>query len=112
VLQPGGWLITTGDTYRSRHSTINTELEVFNRHSGVLLGINESLPPFTVFENVLSRHRHSLEIRLLTGVLGGARLAGRGLPKDLVGLRQWDFDTDRTMLGEASGSLGISLSAH
>ena len=107
MLKPGGWLITTGDSYRARHSTINTEFEVFNRHSGVLLGVNEFLPPFTVFETVLSRHRHSLEIRLLTGVLRGARLAKRGLRKDLVGLRQWDFDTDRTMLGEASGNLGI-----
>ena len=73
----------------------------------VLLGVNESLPSFTAFETVLSRHRPSLEIRLLTGVLHGARLAERGRRKDVIGLRQWDFDKDRTMLGEASGNLGI-----
>ena len=107
VLKPGGWLITTGDSYRSRQSTIAVEFEVFNRHPDVLMGVNELLPSFAAFETVLSRHRPSLEIRLLTGVLHGARLAGRGRRGDVVGLREWDFDTDRTMLGEASGNVGI-----
>ena len=35
VLKPGGWLITTGDLYRSRRSTMAVELEVFNRHPDV-----------------------------------------------------------------------------
>ena len=107
VLKPGGWLVTTGDSYRSRNSSIDTEFKVFNRHPAVLLGINESLPSFTAFETVLIRHRPSLDIRLLTGVLYRAPLRGLGRLYDIAGLHQWDFDKDRKMLGDASGNLGI-----
>src|SRR5262249_16102215 len=59
------------------------------------------------FETVLMRHRPSLDIRLLTGVLYRTRLMGLG-PLDIVaGLHQWDFDKDRKMLGDASGNLAI-----
>ena len=44
VLKPGGWLITTGDPYRASHLGEDHELSVFDRHPGVLLGVNEFDP--------------------------------------------------------------------
>jgi hypothetical protein len=108
VLKPGGWLITTGDPFRSRTSNISKEFEVFNRHPDVLLGVNESIPSFTAFETVLLHYRPLLEIRLVTsGVLYGARFGKLKLKTDIAGLREWDFDKDRQMLGDTSGGLGI-----
>jgi SAM-dependent methyltransferase len=106
VLKPGGWLFTTGDPYRARNTSADTEFEVFNRHEGVLLGINESIPPFSAFENVFLKYRHALDVKLLTGVLYDARLAG-GQRVNISELRWWDFDKDREMLGNASGNLGV-----
>ena len=127
VLKPGGWLITTGDPYRSRDSSIATEFAVFNWHPAVLLGINESVPSFTSFETVLSRYRTKLETQLLTTDLHHARLPRttrrniiaflrRRRPiitntaakhADIADLHFWDFDVHRRMLGDASGSIGI-----
>ena len=67
VLKPGGWLITTGDPYRASHLGEDHELSVFDRHPGVLLGVNESIPSFTAFELVLARYRDRLDIKLITG---------------------------------------------
>jgi SAM-dependent methyltransferase len=106
VLKPGGWLITTGDSYRPRNSSLDTEFVVFNRHEGVLLGINESIPSFSAFEAVFLKYRDSLDIKLLTGVLYGARLDGDE-PVNLDEIRWWDFEKDREMLGDASGNIGV-----
>ena len=69
VLKPGGWLITTGDPYRASHLGEDHELSVFDRHPGVLLGVNELIPSFTAFESVLARYRDRLDIKLITGAL-------------------------------------------
>jgi hypothetical protein len=106
VLKPGGWLITTGDPYRPRDSSSDTEFVVFNRHEGVLLGINESIPSFSAFENVFLKYRDSLDIKLLTGVIYGARLDG-DQPGNIDGIRWWDFEKHREMLGDASGNIGV-----
>jgi SAM-dependent methyltransferase len=137
VLKPGGWLLTTGDPYRARHVGEEHELAVFNRHPGVLSGINESIPSFAAFETVLTRHRKALDIRILTGELHhapggslpmrpsrlnhaglairrlGARVLGaRMLRRDVEtqnagGLQWWDFDRDSDTLGSSSGSIAL-----
>ena len=136
MLKPGGWLITTGDPYRARHLGADHELKVFNRHPGVLAGINESIPSFTAFETVLARHRSKIQPRILTGELHQSSRGYRGLPAlaartiDKIrrgaqrffpagaasaqdqaalpgGMRWWDFDRDRRTLGNSSGSIGL-----
>ncbi len=120
VLKPRGWLITTGDPYRSRNYDIATEFEVFNRHPSVLQGINESLPSFTTFESVLSRYHNKLQIALITTDLYNLRFPLkrtfweflRGRPPafkliDIPELHVWNFDSHRLMLGDASGGIGI-----
>lgn len=43
VLKVGGYLITTGDPFRASSSTPADELKIFDQHTGVLGGINESV---------------------------------------------------------------------
>ena len=135
VLKPGGWLITTGDPYRSRHLGDDHELAVFDRHPDVLLGVNELIPSFTVFESVLAKYRDRLDITIVTGELHPShcswsgdrpsrvtaraikRLATRILHPSIPrrksdagyagGLQRWDFDRDREALGNCSGTIAL-----
>jgi SAM-dependent methyltransferase len=137
VLKPGGWLVTTGDPYRARHLGEEHEFAVFNRHPGVLSGINESIPSFTAFESVLTRYRRELDIKIVTAELYppqdrsprsrlsqiaftagaikrlGARILNtrtvRSSPKTETAssLQWWDFDRDCQALGNSSGSIAL-----
>ena len=58
--------MTTGDPFRADDSGDETELEVFDRHPDVLLGVNESIPPFGVFVEALVENEDRVTVRFLT----------------------------------------------
>jgi SAM-dependent methyltransferase len=134
VLKPGGWLITTGDPYRARHLDADHELAIFNRHPDVLLGVNESIPSFTAFDQVFTKYRRQMDIKIVTGKLypdeeaQSARspmafalrtinaIAGRGSrtkrsrdrkSETNDGLQWWSFHHDRRMLRNKSGTIAF-----
>jgi SAM-dependent methyltransferase len=53
VLKVGGTMITTGDPFRPDAATEQLELDVFDKHTAVLLGINEQIPRFGDFAATL-----------------------------------------------------------
>ena len=109
VLRPGGCLLTTGDPFRADDSGDETELEVFDRHPDVLLGVNESIPPFGAFVEALVENEDRVTVRFLTTSLWCAskvrwpRLPLRRRPRET---REWSF-RKRKRLSTASGSLSI-----
>jgi hypothetical protein len=108
VLKPGGHLITTGDSYRSRNTSQDVEFEVFERHTSVLLGVNESIPSFSAFESILNKYRDSLEIKVLTPWIYNAACGKNGSITNITEIRWWDYDRDHEMLGNATGSIGLN----
>jgi SAM-dependent methyltransferase len=124
VLRPGGWLLTTGDPYRALEIGEEHEFDVFDRHPAVLLGVNESIPSFSHFERVLTKHSRALDVKILTANLtpvrppqdpGPLRLLLRALGKR-IGLdrsngpfRWWRFGrrSHRLEIGNASGSIAL-----
>ena len=67
VLRPGGWLLTSGDPFRPDHAGDEHELEVFERHPAVLLGVNESIPTLEELVATLVSHQESLDVELNAG---------------------------------------------
>ena len=108
VLRPGGWLLTTGDPFRADGSGDETELQVFDSHPDVLLGVNESIPPFGALVEALVANRDRITVRFLTTSLQGEREGRwptplRRRPREC---RAWSF-RKRKRLSTASGSLAI-----
>ena len=73
VLRPGGWLLTTGDPFRADASGGETELEVFDNHPDVLLGVNGFIPPFGELVQALVSNRNRINVRFLTSSLSEVR---------------------------------------
>jgi SAM-dependent methyltransferase len=64
VLRPGGTLLTAGDPFRGALTSAQHELDVFDRHPAVLLGVNESIPPAADFVRALVAHSRELSVSL------------------------------------------------
>ena len=109
VLRPGGWLLTTGDPFRANDSGHEFELEVFDQHADVLLGVNESIPSFGDFVSALVSNEDRIGVRLHTASLTGDRGGRLRTPIGLQwprGSREWSF-RQRKRLSRASGTLAI-----
>lgn len=104
VLRPGGIMITTGDPYRPRNTPPDLEYSIFNAHTAVLLGVNESIPSFSAFEAALLPFGDALDIRVLTSNFCGNR---DGKPIQILPDHWWDFGRDHHELGNANGSLAL-----
>jgi SAM-dependent methyltransferase len=104
VLKPGGVMITTGDAYRARDTPQDLEYIIFNKHTAVLLGVNESIPSFSAFEKALLPFGDALDIRVLTSNF--CRDEGGGL-KRIVPYHWWNFGRDHRELGEATASMAL-----
>lgn len=55
VLKRGGELLTTGDPFRASGSSDEDELRIFDRHTGVLSGINENIIRLPVLREAMQR---------------------------------------------------------
>jgi SAM-dependent methyltransferase len=102
VLKPGGWLLTTCDSYRADYTKEDMELSVFNENPDVLLGVNERIPRFSEFVQTLKTQGDNIEPFVFT----------HSLPTflgDVNYLRSWRFDTDKKMLSQASGSIALKV---
>jgi ubiquinone/menaquinone biosynthesis C-methylase UbiE len=106
VLRVGGMLITTGDPFRPNAATTQLELEVFDKHTAVLLGINEQIPRFGDFAATLCKHVGKLEAELFTTMLYGGR-SGSG--PNLTDRTAWDLARDLEMLAQRSGGLDMRV---
>ncbi len=106
VLRVGGTLITTSDPFRANGTPQSHELKVFDRHTAVLLGINEQIPCFNEFVATLQKHAKKLKVELFTHMLYGGR-SGSG--PNLAEWTAWDLAEDGTLLGQRAGSLAIRV---
>jgi ubiquinone/menaquinone biosynthesis C-methylase UbiE/glycosyltransferase involved in cell wall biosynthesis len=104
VLRPGGYLITTCDSFCPSHAKDDAELSIFDSEPSVLLGVNERVPRFSEFVTTLLRHSKFLDVQLFTHTLYNAPSHGT-----LTSLTRWDFTKDRTMLETRSGSLAMRI---
>lgn len=77
VLRPGGTLVTTGDPFRRESSGPEVELEVFDRHPAVLLGVNESIPAADDLLAPLVAHARRLKVTLHVTPTGPGQGYGR-----------------------------------
>jgi SAM-dependent methyltransferase len=64
VVKVGGSVITAGDGTRADDSALDHEFHVFNKHDGVLRGINETIPRFSSIFGPLAQYAHALDIKL------------------------------------------------
>lgn len=105
VLRPGGYLITTCDSFRPSQSADDAELEIFDREPAVLLGVNECVPRFSLFVEKLQLHADLLDVELFTHTLYNAPSGGGTLTE----LTLWRLDIDGEMLARRSGSLAMRV---
>lgn len=87
VLKPGGFMFTVGDPIRPDDSDDSLEFEVFNRHEGVLSGVNEGIIRFGDFYDTLAEFGDQIELALIASVqdpsaLNGASPVGDGAFND------------------------------
>ncbi len=106
VLRPGGRLITTGDPFRADQTPQSQELEIFDRHEYVLLGINEQIPRFSDFVRTLDDNADCVDAEIFTYMLYGGR---SGRDPDLTEWTRWDLSTDGGMLKQRAGSIALRV---
>ena len=106
VIVPGGMLITTGDPFRADKTPQTLEFDVFDRHEGVLLGINEQIPRTSEFLKTLERNRAVLAPEVFTQVLHGGRSGYGSTLNEWTG---WDLDADAALLKARAGSLAMRI---
>lgn len=106
VLRPGGLLITSGDPFRADGSGPELEYIIFDRHPGVLRGINEQIPPLSDFLATIARNRAILAPEIFTETLHAAPDGSDGARP---GWMAWDFDRDRAMLQRRAGGLAMRI---
>lgn len=70
VLRPGGWLLTTGDPFRSDLYGEDLEFEVFDRHPAVLLGVNERIPSFDDLVRTVIRNHDNVDAEFIVASSG------------------------------------------
>lgn len=104
VLRPGGYLITTCDSFCPSNAKDDAELDIFDAQSAVLLGVNEGVPRFSEFVAALRLHPALLDVELFTHTLYNAPSGGT-----LTELTRWDFARDGAMLSRRSGSLAMRV---
>jgi SAM-dependent methyltransferase len=76
VLKPGGFMFTVGDPIRPDNSDDSLEFEVFNRHEGVLSGVNEGIIRFGDFYDTLAAFGDAIELALIASVPDPSALQG------------------------------------
>jgi ubiquinone/menaquinone biosynthesis C-methylase UbiE len=103
VLRPGGFLVTTGDPFRPDSFPASHELEVFDRHEEVLLGINEQIPAFSDYVSALVDAEEDLEIHVRTNV-------AYAQSPEVAGERVWNSSADFPAVSNSGGS--IAMRAH
>jgi SAM-dependent methyltransferase len=108
VLRPGGWLLTSSDSFRADRTTEQYEVRTFHRDPAVLNGVNERVPRLAEFVQTLKCVRTKIEPRLFTHCLYGAPQPD-GSRANLFDIREWDFDRDITLLSTLSGSLLMKM---
>ncbi|WP_068076500.1 class I SAM-dependent methyltransferase [Novosphingobium lentum] len=76
VLKPGGFMYTCGDPTRADSSDDSLEFEVFNRHEGVLSGINEGIIRFGDIYDTLAAYSDHIDLALIASVPDGLPIEG------------------------------------
>jgi len=104
VLRPGGYLITTCDSFRASDSDENTELESFDHQEAVLMGVNERVPKFSEFVEPILHHPELLDIEIYTHLLCNP-LTGEQFSE----IRRWVLSDDGEMLSHSAGSLAMRI---
>lgn len=104
VLRPGGWLVTTCDSFRPSGTDDAVELPIFDADTAVLLGVNEGIPPFGDFVGVLQAHAQLLDVEVYTHTLYDAPGGGT-----LTALTRWELARHGAMLAQRSGSLALRV---
>ncbi|MBE9139841.1 glycosyltransferase [Nodosilinea sp. LEGE 07088] len=104
VLRPGGALVTTCDSFRPSGASEQFELGIFDREPAVLLGVNEGIPRFSEFTELLQQQAAVLAVDLYTHTLYNAPTGGT-----LTDLTRWRFPQDLKMLASRSGSIALRV---
>jgi ubiquinone/menaquinone biosynthesis C-methylase UbiE len=102
VLKPGGWMITTCDSFRADHIDEDIELSIFNENPSVLSGVNERIPKFNEFTETLDLYRDKINPLVFTHSL--YQVFGES-----VFLRSWRYDEDKELLAKSSGSIALKV---
>ncbi len=97
VLKPGGFLITTGDSFRGNHQTELDEAIIFNNHVGVLSGINEQVPKFSTFYSVLKEFKDHISVQIITN----------NVYELLECPNLWKFEESESLLSDKSGDINL-----
>jgi hypothetical protein len=108
VLKPNGWLITSSDSFCANSTRDGNELDIFNRDSAVLSGVNERVPRLMEFVQTLKKLRSRIEPQIYTNYLYGAPQSD-GTRADISEIREWSFDRDLAMLSTLSGALLLKV---
>jgi SAM-dependent methyltransferase len=106
VLRPGGWLLTSGDPFRPDHAGDEHELDVFDRHPAVLLGVNESIPTLEELVATFVSHQGRLDVELDAPAVPKPLGRTKRLPARLFGEKAWRLD-ERKALAEAGGTVAM-----
>lgn len=104
VLKPGGYLLTTCDSFRSNASTDATELAVLEKEPAVLMGVNERIPRLKEFTNTLLQYHEDLEVEVFTH-----HIYDHDDQFDIETLTPWEFPRDLEFLSQHSGSLALRV---
>lgn len=76
VLKPGGFMYTAGDPTRSDSSSEELEFQVFNRHEGVLSGVNEGIIRFGDFYDTIAPYAAYIDFAMIASAPDPSKLAG------------------------------------
>ena len=104
VLRPGGTLITTGDPFRADHQSIAFEFEVFDKSKFVLLGINEQIPRFSDFVQVLEENADAVAVDIFTN-----DLLDHATGMKTLELTRWDLASGGRKLRSCNGNLAMRV---
>lgn len=100
VLRPNGFLVTTGDPFRPDSFPASHELDVFDRHEEVLLGINEQIPTFSDYVSALIDAEANLDLCVRTNV-------AHAQTPDVFGERLWSSSTEFPAVRNSGGSIAM-----
>ncbi|MEL6330125.1 MAG: methyltransferase domain-containing protein [Planctomycetota bacterium] len=106
VLRPGGWLLTSCDSFRANETPESLELEQFDAMPEVLLGVNERTPRLDEFFASLREHAGSLSVEVISADATGAA-DGLGIP--LRHPTAFGLEDAGRALDQASGSIALRV---
>lgn len=104
VLKPGGYLLSTCDSFRSNASSDESELAVLEKEPAVLMGVNERIPRLKEFTETLLRYHEDLEVEMFTH-----HIYGHDDQFDVETLTAWQFPGELEFLSQHSGSLALRV---